>query len=63
MILYMLGKTVGIITALASINLGLGMVFDIDIMRALPKSWARLLGVLVGIAGLVSLVTGFRPCP
>lgn len=60
---YIIGKAATVITALAAINFGASIAFDVDVLRALPKNWARLAGLVVGVAGVLSLLSGFRICP
>lgn len=60
--MHILGKVLWVVTALASLNIGTSALFNMDMLSMLPLELAKPVAVLVGIAGLLSLVFCVRCC-
>lgn len=60
--MHILGKVVWLITALVSMNVGAAALFGFDALAALPVDLAKLVAVLIGAAGVLSLVMMFKGC-
>lgn len=60
--MHVLGKIVWIITALVSMNVGTSALFGFDALASLPVDMAKLVAILIGVAGVLSLVMMFKGC-
>lgn len=60
--MHILGKIVWIVTALASLNMGTSALFGFDMLAMLPLTLIKPAAVVIGAAGLLSLVMCVHKC-
>jgi|GEM_PF-6454134 len=60
--MHIVGKIVWLITALASIAIAAASVFGFDLWSAVPMNVVQPMNIIIGIAGVLSLLMCFQKC-
>ena len=56
-------KIVGLLVVLGAINWGLIGAFGVDLFAKLAPGVAKIVYIVVGLAGVIKLISFVKPCP